>query len=421
MDDRLRTILGLLAELHGTIPSTPEKRDAVTEQIVFSLGGMLRANLSVLLRPGFMTPIFVEHQGSQNQLFELAAGGRRDLRCLDLPWVGGSPIGERPASATSWSPNILTAWLESFESIPADGLVYLGSIIDGALRFGIEADPKQTTEIPANRLQQSVCDQSFSFEDDAQLPFLTTGVLIERQLMRLIFIRDAGFGSFSLADADLLAGVIEHLLLRSRLVLCFSKIADETVIDELTQVYNYRFLKRSLRTALRDLRSQEDQILSVVMIDVDNLRAYNDRFGHLEASAVLAQIGNVLRESIRGKGWVAKYGGDEFLACLPAADKIEAIEEANQLRRAIEAAEIGKSGSNRITCSFGVATAPRDGMMFVDLLEAAFEGEQSVATGGLTEADDLFNQCTHVGDFVEKDGFHDHRRAEHRLERKANH
>jgi diguanylate cyclase (GGDEF)-like protein len=107
------------------------------------------------------------------------------------------------------------------------------------------------------------------------------------------------------------------------------------------------------------------------MIDVDHLREYNNRFGHLKASAVLAKVGNVLGRSLGNVGWIAKYGGDEFLVVLPRTRREDAIRAAHNLRLAIEGADTGNAAFGTMTCSFGVATAPEDGNTFVDLLDAA--------------------------------------------------
>ncbi len=374
MDNRLESIFGLLAKLHATVPCASDEREALTQEIIWSLGRLLNADLSVLLKPGIAPPLMGEHQDDNVQLFEVTAHGRHDLALIDLSKTARTTSDE-PVSlpqTTIWNPDEITAWIENFGLLAADGLIYRGDIVGRTLTFHNQEQQKLSPGAKnfLHLQKQRLCETGTNLTGDSY-PFLATGMLVERHLMRLLFVRENGSPAFSSEDVQVLAGLINHILLRTRLVLHLEKVVAETVTDELTQVYNYRYLKRSLRASLRRIRSDPRNILSVLMIDVDNLRAYNDEFGHLEASAVLAQVGNVLREASSPNGWVAKYGGDEFLACLHDVDKQSAVEEAHNLRRAIEQANIGKPGSGGITCSFGVATAPEDGLMFVDLLESA--------------------------------------------------
>lgn len=300
MFDRVQHTLGMLASIYAATHRSEAYRAEKMGDLIWSLGELLQASFSILLRPGNNEPLILEQD---------------------------RPAGESSQFSTD-------SWLHHFDAIAPDGVVHHGLI-------------------------------------EEKVPYLAAGMLIERQLMRMIFLRDEGAPQFSGAESVILAGIIDNLIVRTQLIQHIELIYSETVTDELTKVYNYRYLKRTLRKELQELRERRSGLLSVLMIDVDNLRSYNDRYGHLEASAVLARVGAVLRDSLSREGWIAKYGGDEFLAYLPDATTEMAIIEADRLRLAIEAAQIGKADLGGITCSLGVATAPLDGVMFVDLMENA--------------------------------------------------
>jgi diguanylate cyclase (GGDEF)-like protein len=142
------------------------------------------------------------------------------------------------------------------------------------------------------------------------------------------------------------------------------------VTDDLTQVYNYRFLKTALRRELKRA-ARFGQQLSVVMIDVDNLKMYNDVNGHLRGSLLLKDLAGLCAEQVRSFDVLAKYGGDEFTIILPQTDQDGACVVAERVRAAVEEHAFALSQAGGITVSLGVATFPADGIDSTGLLQAA--------------------------------------------------
>ena len=109
------------------------------------------------------------------------------------------------------------------------------------------------------------------------------------------------------------------------------------------------------------------------MIDVDHLKAYNDRFGHLAGSQVLKSLARVLRTATRDIDLIAKYGGDEFLIILPHTGLPGAQSAAERLRAAVAATPFSPLTAGEMTCSIGIAAFPGDGRTPEVLLGAADE------------------------------------------------
>jgi diguanylate cyclase (GGDEF)-like protein len=129
--------------------------------------------------------------------------------------------------------------------------------------------------------------------------------------------------------------------------------------DGLTGLYNRRHFQEYLSNVW-ERAMYEQSIVSILMIDIDLFKRYNDRYGHQAGDECLRQIGQVLRETLnRPEDSVARYGGEEFIAVLPGLDLTEAVQVAEQVRHAIENLHVRHESSTAgkvVTASVGVAT-----------------------------------------------------------------
>lgn len=139
-------------------------------------------------------------------------------------------------------------------------------------------------------------------------------------------------------------------------------ICRETVYtDFLTHLYNRRYIDLQLPADLRRCFGQ-NQPVSILFIDIDYFKKINDHNGHVAGDYVLHGIANLLQKMVPAQsGWVARYGGDEFLVCLPGWESDSAKQIACRIRDSIRGHVFRTTyGEIAITCSIGVETVTAD-------------------------------------------------------------
>jgi len=133
-----------------------------------------------------------------------------------------------------------------------------------------------------------------------------------------------------------------------------------SILDGLTGVYNRRYLDEILRREIERTK-RYNQPLSLLMLDIDNFKKYNDTHGHLAGDEILKKMANFLVEALRAVDIVFRYGGEEFVVLLPQTLKQGAVEVAKRLIN-LERQKLP------LTVSIGLASFPEDGQEMEELL-----------------------------------------------------
>jgi len=186
----------------------------------------------------------------------------------------------------------------------------------------------------------------------------------------LSVFRMRGAPSFTPEQARLITFLGSWLMLALENLRLAESVERLAVTDDLTQVYNYRFLKSALKREIKRAGRFAQQ-LSIVMMDVDNLKSYNDRNGHMRGSLLLREIAGLFVQQIRSWDLCAKYGGDEFTLILPQTGREGATVVAERMREAVAEHTFPLATQGAITISLGVATFPEDGTDPMTLIRAS--------------------------------------------------
>jgi len=153
------------------------------------------------------------------------------------------------------------------------------------------------------------------FEEDERLLFAESGTVKEEQRDILITL------------ADILALTIVNLRL-------FKQVERQSVVDQLTGVHNRRYFDRKMAEEMDRVRRYERD-LSLIYLDMDNLKEINDELGHDQGDLVLKEIARLIHESSRRIDVVCRWGGDEFILILPETSLAEAKSKAENIRALI--------------------------------------------------------------------------------------
>ena len=156
-----------------------------------------------------------------------------------------------------------------------------------------------------------------------------------------------------------------------------------SVTDGLTGLFNHKHLMQTLGTEVARAQRHKHS-LSILMIDVDHFKQYNDRFGHQMGDKLLADIAALFKRTTRSIDYAARYGGDEFLLLLHEVASPEAMQLAARVRQAVAAATFGP-GEDKVTVSIGVASYPEHGETAEAVIASADAGLYRAKRAGRNE------------------------------------
>jgi diguanylate cyclase (GGDEF)-like protein len=232
-------------------------------------------------------------------------------------------------------------------------------------------------------------DQRFQRRFDEQTQFQTRSVLCAPLVSRgktigvvEIMNREAGT-RFTRRDLNLLLTLVEPAAIALENALLFQRAERLAVTDDLTKLYNSRFLNSYLGKEL-SRASRHKTSLALIFLDLDGFKLVNDHHGHLCGSRTLYEVGSIIKRSVREEEIVGRYGGDEFVVVLPDTDSRGAILVAERIRQALKnhrfLTDLGLAVG--ISASLGVSCYPEHGSTPQDLIQKADQAMYSVKEQG---------------------------------------
>jgi diguanylate cyclase (GGDEF)-like protein len=142
----------------------------------------------------------------------------------------------------------------------------------------------------------------------------------------------------------------------------FEEIKRLSVTDELTTLHNRRYFLEQLNMEIKRA-GRYSHSLSLLMIDLNDFKQYNDTYGHLKGDELLVKLARLLKNSVRSPDFVARYGGDEFVVVMPESGEDEAVQLAERLNTVVDSNSFDNPLGpkiKKVSISLGTSTFPID-------------------------------------------------------------
>lgn len=221
-------------------------------------------------------------------------------------------------------------------------------------------------------------DERFSLAVDIVSGFETRSVVCVplkckgRILGVIELVNKVGKTKFSEEDLFLLTTLADYAAIALENAQFFQKVKELTTIDDVTQLFNSRYMYDYLEQEIR--RSQRYRLdLSIIFLDLDHFKNINDTYGHLIGSRLLQELAAVILSCLRNVDIAVRYGGDEFVVILPSTSKDDAVRVAERIKTGMADTVFLHSQGLKIkqTASFGVSSFPEDANSELDLIRLA--------------------------------------------------
>ncbi|HYO56766.1 diguanylate cyclase [Archangium sp.] len=214
---------------------------------------------------------------------------------------------------------------------------------------------------PAGGPSRALLQHLVGRDDDGTGPRIIALVPAEERAAVLAALRLGAEVVRSPVDLEeLLARMARCIHERQRLSALVTRVASLerlSITDGLTQVHNHRYFQDRLREEFRRAQRYDDP-LSLILIDLDHFKAFNDQHGHQVGDIVLCDVAASLQRSVRETDLLARYGGEEFAILLPRTPLAGALTVAERVWRELGALYTGPQRTLRVTASLGVSAFP---------------------------------------------------------------
>ncbi|MFH2035058.1 MAG: GGDEF domain-containing protein, partial [Candidatus Zixiibacteriota bacterium] len=261
---------------------------------------------------------------------------------------------------------------------PGGNYIYRGRDIDGRTNFHLKA-----ADLEANTLIMRVAEQAepvtvkdIGGRNDYQpqrkntRSVMIVPMVAHGKTIGILTAESSKLGAFGGKDQNMMMVVARAAGMSLENAMLHHQMEELTITDELTGVYNYRYFAEKLKEEQRRA-ARYDLPLSLIMLDIDWFKKFNDTYGHEIGNIVLKGITGVIKKCIRDVDILCRYGGEEFVVILPQTPQIEVALIGERIRQQIYEASFG-GGANipelKVTVSVGISSFPENGKPHEELL-----------------------------------------------------
>jgi diguanylate cyclase (GGDEF)-like protein len=200
------------------------------------------------------------------------------------------------------------------------------------------------------------------------------GVPLKASIVRgIIALGSYKPNAFDSGDMELLSNIAQHLSLALDNAYRHAQAEEQARMDSLTGVYNHGYFLKKLTEQTQQVDKSQSQ-LSLIMLDIDHFKLYNDTYGHLVGDRILRALCTTIKRHIKQTDAVGRWGGEEFVISLPGASGADAIRVAERIRLTMASLEVEDRDQRTMpvpTVSQGIAVYPFEANEIYRLIDLA--------------------------------------------------
>lgn len=271
--------------------------------------------------------------------------------------------------------------------IPKEGTL-AGYLIDSGQGLLLNNFKKQVDEL----------NLPFSYVGEKKLSgsWMGAPMIHNRKAVGVVAVASYSYHAFQERDLELIRNLAMHASLAIEKAYQHSRVEYQSRIDSLTDVFNHGSIIEILENEIQKAVGTGKQT-SIIMLDIDDFKNYNDRWGHLTGDQLLIALTSVIKKTVKNSDFVGRWGGEEFLVVLPETTAEQAGKVAHRIADNLRNKNLTNYSDEIIptpTVSQGIATCPNDARQPFDLIdkadirlyEAKLHGKNQVCLKGHKEA-----------------------------------
>ncbi len=244
------------------------------------------------------------------------------------------------------SPNAEDLYIKAASGINDDIIqsarIKIGGSVAGIVALG-------NSPILVDNIEYNETFKNFRKNIYSHKSFMSAPVIYQKKLLGIINVSESN-GRFSPIDLKVLETIAQQSAINIHKIEAMSTFEHLSVTDQVTGLFNFRGFIQRLEEEINKI-ARYPAPLSIMMIDLDNFKAYNDKHGHPRGNKLLKDLADVLRNNLRLTDYISRYGGDEFGVILPNTDSIQSAVVGEKLRELV----MNRFTEDNVSLSIGIA------------------------------------------------------------------